>query len=743
MSNLRQKLRHQNWTLIIGAVLVGFMILIAFIGPSLAPQDPMKENFALSVNGQIRTPPYPAFKIPGYLLGTDRWGRDLLSRILWGVRPTLIMVTAVAGFRLVLGIILGLFIGWAEGSRARRLDSVLSALLSIPVLIVALLGIYSIGVHKGLWAFIFGLGFTGWAETARMVSEQTRLVKRQTFVEAARALGAGERLILFNHILRQIMSLVWALLAFEISSTLLVAAELGFLGIYIGGGVWVEIFNFQVANVEGLPELGQMLASALVRIADPSAMLVIGSVIFTGILGFNLLGEGLRIELTQKEFGRRAGLLPQQINEWLDVHVYIQLRHWLERHGRTAGVVTFLIAATMGGWIYYQRNTYLFAKTDVVLQSQGDQLWSTELHDSYGTSYVPFSMETQPELKWQAQIPGGASGGPVVYADGTVVIAGRQNILMAFSPQGEIVWQVPLDATPIGTPALDAQGRIYVADVDGHVTAFDAQGKRLWNVEASSTRQATSGPIVSSSGMIYVTLIDAVSAISPDGVLIWRKTAADLFVDSPPRLSADESLVYLKDTALKAETGQIEKIQILPEGQILFTEPVFFTGADGRDYYRNGHAVMHWQKSETGLQVDPALTWEYASFVVFNPLYEGVLPNKLTWLFYTSEFSDGRMVWLDDQSRLIGNFEFPLMNSHIMAMGARGEAYLCGPTGLHIECVAALPGAPKALWTVSIDDGSRPIGGALVPGTLYVTSFDALSETGALYALSTKGDSQP
>jgi len=731
--NLRQKLRNQNWTLIIGAVLVGFMILVAFVGPSLAPQDPMKENFALSIDGSIRIPPYPAFRIPGYPLGTDRWGRDLWSRILWGVRPTMIMVTAVAGFRLVVGIILGLLIGWAEGRRAPRLDSILSALLSIPVLIVALLGIYSIGVDKGLWAFIFGLGFTGWAETARMVSEQTRLVKRQTFVEAARALGAGERLILFSHILRQIMSLVWALLAFEISSTLLVTAELGFLEIYIGGGVWIEVFDFQTVNVAGLPELGQMLATALVKISDPSAMLIIGSFIFLGVLGFNLLGEGLRIELTQKEFGRRAGLLPQQIGEWLDIRVLVPLRYWLEIHGRKVGVLAFLIVLVAGGGLYYQRNTFLFTKTETVLKTQGGHLWTTELHDPYGTSYVPFSMDTLPELKWQAQIPGGASGGPVVYADGTLVIAGRESVLMAFSPQGEMLWQKPLDATPIGTPALDAQGRIYVADVEGHVTAFDSQGNKLWSVEASGTRQATSGPIVSfNDGTIYLTLIDAVSAISSDGVLIWRKTAADVFVDSPPRLSADQSLVYLKDVAMDAATGQIQGIQIIPEAQTLFTEPVFFTGADGLDYYRNGHAVATWQRHGTDLYVGPSITWNAASFVLFNPIYQGVTPNKLTWLFYTSEYSDGRMVWLDEQSRLVGNFEFPLTNSRLMAIGEKGEAYLCGPTGRRIECVAARPGAEEPLWDIYLDNSSRPIGGALVPGTLYVSADD-----GALYALST------
>jgi len=734
--NMRQKLRNLNWTLVLGAVLVGFMILIALIGPALAPQDPMKENFALSVDGAIRTPPYPAFRVPGYPLGTDRWGRDLWSRILWGVRPTLIMVTAVAGFRLVVGIILGLLIGWAEGRRARRLDSVLSSLLSIPVLIVAMIGIYAIGVDKGLWAFIFGLGITGWAETARMVSEQTRLVKRQTFVEAARALGAGERLILFNHILRQIMSLVWALLAFEISGTLLVAAELGFLEIYIGGGVWIEVFDFQAVNVAGLPELGQMLATALVKISDPSAMLIIGSFIFLGVLGFNLLGEGLRIELTQKEFGRRAGLMPQQISEWLDLHIMVPLRYWLELHGRKVGVIAFLVVLLTGGWIYYQRNTYLFTETEIVLQVPGNHLWGAELRDSHGTLYVPFGMGTQPELKWQTHIPGGPSGGPVVYADGTVVIAGRENVLMAFTPQGDVLWHVPLAATPVGTPALDAQGRIFVSDIEGHVTAFDAQGNQLWRVEASGTREATSGPIVGSNGTIYLTLIDAVAAISSDGVLIWRKTATDVFVDLPPTLSVDESLVYLKDVALNATTGQIQEIQIIPEAQTLFTEPVFFTGADGSDYYRNGHAVMRWQRNESGLQIDPALTWEAASFVLFNPMYQGVMPNKLTWLFYTSEFSDGRMIWLDGQSRLVGNFEFLLTNSRLMAMGEKGEAYLCGPTGRRIQCVMAVPGVDEPVWDISIEDGSRPIGGALVPGTLYVSAFDAFSEQGVLYALS-------
>jgi ABC-type dipeptide/oligopeptide/nickel transport system permease subunit/outer membrane protein assembly factor BamB len=729
--NLRHKLRTLNWTLFIGALLVGLMILLSMIGPSLAPQDPMQQNFTLSVDGGIRTPPYPAFKIPGYPLGTDRFGRDLLSRILWGVRPTMIMVITVAAFRLVAGILLGLIIGWADGRRARRLDSILSSLLSVPVLIVALIGIYAVGVDKGLWAFIFGLGLTGWAETARMVSEQTRLVKRQTYIEAARALGAGARLILFNHILRQILSLVWVLLAFEISSTLLVAASLGFLDIYIGGGVWIEISDFQAVNVEGLPELGQMLSSALVRITDPSALLIIGSVIFLGVLGFNLLGEGLRIEFSRREFGRGAGLIPQQVNEWLDGHVLIPLRAWMEIHGRKAALLASVFLVIAGAWIYYDRNQFRFDQSDTTLEIRGGNLWATELHDSYGTQYVPISLTSQPALKWQVEIPGGASGGPVVMADGTIVAAGKENILLAFTPQGESLWQIPLPAEPIGTPALDAQGNIYIADFDGYVSAFDSQGCPIWRVEASSTRQATSGPIVSSNGMIYVTMIDAIVGVSPEGTLVWRKTAADVYVDSPPRLSADESLVFLKDVALDSATGQIQEIQILPENQVLFTEPVFFTGMDGQNYYRSGHEVMGWRRDESGLQVDPTRGWEAASFVLFNPLTQGVTSNKLAWLFYGSDFSDGRMVWLDEQSRLIGNFEFPFTNSRLMAVGEDGEAYLCAPTGARIKCVAALPGSEDPVWEIFLDDNSRHFSGALVPGTLYIST-----ENGWLYALS-------
>ena len=106
-------LKKVNWPLFIGSLIVLLMLILAVKGPDLAMQDPMQENYAFKVNGQISRPPYPPFTIPGYPLGTDNFGRDLLSRILWGVRPTLVLVVTVALVRLILGNLLGLWIGWS------------------------------------------------------------------------------------------------------------------------------------------------------------------------------------------------------------------------------------------------------------------------------------------------------------------------------------------------------------------------------------------------------------------------------------------------------------------------------------------------------------------------------------------------------------------------------------------------------------------------------------------------------
>jgi len=117
-----RRLRRINWPLVIGSLLILIVAFLAVAGPSLAPRDPLEEHWVIQVDGQWIRRPFPAFT-PGYPLGSDGVGRDLLSWLLWGVRPTLVMVIVVASVRLALGMTIGLAAGWSMGRVGRTLDA--------------------------------------------------------------------------------------------------------------------------------------------------------------------------------------------------------------------------------------------------------------------------------------------------------------------------------------------------------------------------------------------------------------------------------------------------------------------------------------------------------------------------------------------------------------------------------------------------------------------------------------------
>ena len=146
--------RKVNWSLLIGSVIVFLVVVIAIVGPRIAPQDPNEEHAILQVGEKWVIPPFNAFQVKGYILGSDEFGRDLLSRILFAVRPTLIMVIIVAMVRLFLGTLIGLGAGWSTGRIGRILDGLISAALSVPIFMVALAAIAMLGAEIGLLAFI-------------------------------------------------------------------------------------------------------------------------------------------------------------------------------------------------------------------------------------------------------------------------------------------------------------------------------------------------------------------------------------------------------------------------------------------------------------------------------------------------------------------------------------------------------------------------------------------------------------
>jgi len=296
---------RRNWPLILGGGMLVVILCLAIAGPTLAPRDPREHNMVIQVEGKWLIPPYPAFT-PGFPLGSDTLGRDLLSWLLWSVRPTMVLVLIVAAARLFLGLLIGVGAGWSDRLVGRFCDGLITATLAVPTLIAALIVITAVGFHVGVWAFVIGMAITGWAETAQLVREQTRTIRAQDAVEAAVALGASGGQILLLHILPQVMPMLWMLLAFEISHTLVTTAGLGFLGYYLGGAVFTEVDDFVFQRISEMPELGQMLATVWMVLDEPWAMVAAGTLVFIIVLAFNLIGEGLQQRLTRQHSGARS-----------------------------------------------------------------------------------------------------------------------------------------------------------------------------------------------------------------------------------------------------------------------------------------------------------------------------------------------------------------------------------------------------------------------------------------------------
>jgi ABC-type dipeptide/oligopeptide/nickel transport system permease subunit len=723
-----------NWPLFIGSLIVLLMLILAVKGPDLAMQDPMKENYAFKINGQISRPPYPPFTIRGYPLGTDNFGRDLLSRILWGVRPTIILVMAVALVRLILGNLLGLWIGWSSGRMGKFLEGGLSAALSIPVLIVALMGITAVGIRQGMIAFIFGLALTGWAETARLVSTQTRIIKHQGYIEAARGLGASDFRNLVHHVWKQVTPMLGMLFAFEISSTLFVVAELGFLGYFIGGGTWIEISDFVVTNTQGAPELGQLLSSALVTLVRPMVLVIIGTVIFFGILGFNLLGAGLRIRSHRQTAGggvfrRLAG---ERINAKFNQTYPLSVTDFMERHAVAVGTILAILLVS-AGWLVWQNTRPVLAtqRSESVVVVPGGQLWAAEKHDPQSSYWTSASGPVSSEVAWRYQASGAFSGGPVVQSDGTIIVSTQDQQLIALDPAGSVLWQKPLSIIPVKSPALGPGGEIYISGNDGSLLALSPAGEVLWHFVSEIPRQATSGPIVDSSGNIFYTLVDTIQAVTPDGSSKWAAYVSDVYADQPPVLSAGESYIFLIDKALAAENGIPLNLEGLPIEELLFTSPEFFVGADQSTYLRSGHAIYEWKITETGLKVEPGFTWPFDSYVVMPPVEQGVTPDGLAWMFYAGDYNDTRMVWLDDEGKLVGNSRLPDRQSRLIGVDRDLVAFICSNNLGGISRCEALPiGENEPAWVLELGENINVVGGALVPGRVYITT-----DTGELVAL--------
>ena len=293
----REDLRRtlHNIPLIVGIAGLVVLGVLALFGPQLSAADPQAQRLVLFYpDGSFKVPPTPPDAYNP--LGTDPLGRDQLARILWGARLTFTVVLLALALRAALALTFGILAGWRGGATDAVITLVTNAVAGVPQLLLALLVAVALREHA-IIGFVVALGVVGWSEGAQFVRGEVARIRAATYVEAASALGTRTRGIITRHLLRSLAPQLFGLGALEAGATLLLLAELGFLGVFMSGGVFMTSDSGgPILPVrDRAPEWGQMLAGAQhYAFSNQYVAFVPGVVVAAAVFAFNLLGEGAR-----------------------------------------------------------------------------------------------------------------------------------------------------------------------------------------------------------------------------------------------------------------------------------------------------------------------------------------------------------------------------------------------------------------------------------------------------------------
>ena len=291
----RWRLITFNFPFLAGTLIVLFLLATAMTGPRFASENPYlsAQRSSEMIDGELVSPPFPpSAEFP---LGSDQWGRDILSLLLYGARNTLVACLFVTMARLLLGFGLGAVAGWRSGGLIDRIImGAVEILSSLPMLLVGMILIFALDIRKGLSAFIIALCLVGWGEIAQYIRSEFVSLREKPFVEGARIIGLTESGIIIRHILPNVLPALVVLTLLEMGAVLMILGELGFVGVFIGGGTQTEGFSGNVI-IADIPEWGALLAGARTYVRNSPWMVFWPAMaFFVSVLGFNLMGEGLR-----------------------------------------------------------------------------------------------------------------------------------------------------------------------------------------------------------------------------------------------------------------------------------------------------------------------------------------------------------------------------------------------------------------------------------------------------------------
>ena len=276
-ANLTLKRIRRNPNVIIGSVVILALVIIAAIAPLITPMDPIKQDIwekyaaprGLIVDGQLNGT---------YVLGADELGRDVLSRLIMGTRVSLLVAFIATSISLVFGVILGALAGYVGGRLDNVIMRVMDVLLAMPGILLAIAIVATFGPN--IVNVMMAIAIVRIPAMARVVRSEVLALKEEEFVEAGRALGLSSGRILFRHILVNSWAPALVIAALGMGTAIVAEASLSFLGL-----------GTQPPQISW----GRMLSVGRDAIRSaPHVTLYPGVAITITVLGFSLLGDGLR-----------------------------------------------------------------------------------------------------------------------------------------------------------------------------------------------------------------------------------------------------------------------------------------------------------------------------------------------------------------------------------------------------------------------------------------------------------------
>jgi peptide/nickel transport system permease protein len=252
---------------IVGTVLILCLILVAIFAPLLEPYSYKEQNIEI-----MNEPPSLS-----HLLGTDDFGRDLLSRTIRGARISFVVGVLSVAISVLIGIVIGSIAGFYGGVIDMILTTIADLTWSMPAILIALLFVAIIGA--GLESVVVAIGLSYWAQYARLVRGQILSLKSAVFIEATKSMGASDFVILFKHLLPNSISPVIVAATIGIGNAIVLEATLGFLG---------------MGAQPPTPSWGAMMSNGTAYLFISPWMIVFpGLAMMITVLGFNLFGDAL------------------------------------------------------------------------------------------------------------------------------------------------------------------------------------------------------------------------------------------------------------------------------------------------------------------------------------------------------------------------------------------------------------------------------------------------------------------